>query len=208
MSVPRLKFIWLPTALSAAVVLIGGCGSSSSSSTIDPPTVTGASAVFLKPHSQTNKYVRFGEESSVQDRQAATKILSQNLKAREKANFAVQCSTLSRATIEKLEKAESGKSCPAALKTLADPLVGTKSVRTDKLAGAVGSSPGKRHFWLRPVPRNRPCGLRDADGKRSRILEGRRNQDDRTRSAQSRQGSLQETGSGSKTVAPPPPSKS
>lgn len=137
MANPKPRSLLLTAAVTAALA-VAGCGGSSSSST--DAAVVGASAAFLKPHSQTNKYVNYGEESSAAERKAASPVLSSNLKSREEADFAVQCSTLSRKMIDTLLKTEAGsKSCPDALKALAEPLVGTKSVRTDKLKGPIGA---------------------------------------------------------------------
>ncbi len=129
----------------AVVVLIVGCGggsnSSSSSGSSTESASSEASAAFLQPKSPNNKYVTFGIEASAAQRSAATKVLTENLKAREKADFAAQCETLNVATVTEVVEAKKETtgpgSCPEALKKLAQPLPDTEVARFDTLGGPI-----------------------------------------------------------------------
>jgi hypothetical protein len=96
------------------------------------------SAQFLKDEG-AGKYVRFGVEASSREREAASKVVTKDLKAREAAHFATQCETLTLKAIAKIPGAETRKSCPAALREYAEPLAETKQVRRDTLKGPVAA---------------------------------------------------------------------
>jgi hypothetical protein len=128
----------------AAVALLIGCGGGGSST--DPATTVATSSVeasnaFLKPGSTTNELVEFGKEGSKAEREAASAVLSRNLQAREKADFATQCATLSAQAVESVAVGKKGaaadKACPAKLKALALPLSRTRPFRADPLAGEI-----------------------------------------------------------------------
>jgi hypothetical protein len=128
----------------AAVALVVGCGGAGSS-TDSATTAAGSSGVaskaFVKPGSPTNELAEFGHEGSQAERAAASAVLSRNLEAREKADFATQCATLSQQTAEFVARGKKGaaadKACPAKLKALALPLSRTRPFRADPLAGEI-----------------------------------------------------------------------
>jgi hypothetical protein len=145
----KFKLLLAATTVVALIVLAMGCGggSSSSSSTAgstreDPAGE--ASAEFLHPKSPNNKYVKFGTEAPTAEREAASKVLEENLKAREEADFATQCATLNPATLEEVaspkEKGSAAAAaCPKAVKELADPLNRTRKIRADTLGGPIAA---------------------------------------------------------------------
>lgn len=103
----------------AAALLLGaliaalsaGCGSSS--------TETEASAAFVKPGAK-NTIVKFGKEADSDERETASKVLEESLKARAAHDWATQCATLSAPLVKEFEERgvyfNVGKSCPNALK--------------------------------------------------------------------------------------------
>jgi hypothetical protein len=94
------------------------------------------SAQFLD-NPGAGKYVRFGVEASTQEREKAGGVVSRNLKAREAAHFGTQCETLATKAFLEVQGAEGGQSCPVVLRALAEPLAGTKKIRTDTLKGPI-----------------------------------------------------------------------
>ncbi len=136
----------LAGAAIAMMMLAVGCGGSSLSSSDGSSSTTGnpsgaTSAEFLRPNSPSNKYVRFGSEAPAAEREAASEVLKENLEAREDADFATQCASLSKAAVEEIATPKKGAAaaatCADALKTLAEPLKGTKEARTDTFAGQI-----------------------------------------------------------------------
>ena len=136
-------------AVAALIALTGGCGGGSTSTSTPSRSTSSesgkeASAAFLRPKSPNNKFVTFGEEAPAEEREAASKVLEENLKARAAADFATQCATLDGAGIEqvvgisKRGKAARAK-CPNALKELAEPLSGSKQIRADTLGGPIAA---------------------------------------------------------------------
>jgi hypothetical protein len=157
----KLQTTLLATILSALLLaaLLTGCGSSSS----DPPT-SGSTAgsgttagngnqlslggpqrasSFTAPKNPNNKYAKFGKEASSAERTAASEVLAENLEARESADFAPQCATLSVQAHEEItevknpSKAES--LCPGTLKKLASPLKNTEEFRVDNFGGLIAA---------------------------------------------------------------------
>jgi hypothetical protein len=134
-------------ALLALALLIAGCGggSSSSSSSSSPGSSTSSSesssgpepsAQFQK-HKNDKAIVKFGEEASAEEREAASAVVVESLKAREAADFKTQCDTLNMKGIKTVPKATNHSDCPAELKKLASPLSRTKEVRKDTLSGSI-----------------------------------------------------------------------
>lgn len=84
----------------------------------------------------------FGSPAGDAEREAASKVLGENLKARAGARWARQCSTLAATTIKQVEaEARSlggqAKGCANAVKTMAEPLSGTRASRAYTLMGVI-----------------------------------------------------------------------
>jgi hypothetical protein len=132
-----------------ALVAIAGCGSGSSEGGSGSPSgesgqtvVTGTKSF---PHDKESKqYVNFGEEAASAEREAASAILTENLIAREEADFAGQCDSLGKAGLESVlgavtKVAPARAKCAGSLKGLAEPLSGTKETRTNTLSGPISA---------------------------------------------------------------------
>jgi hypothetical protein len=134
-----------------ALVAVTGCGSSgdSSSSSSDSGTeasqpVTGTKS-FPKT-AESKQFVAFGKEAGATDREAASAVLTENLEARQGADFAGQCGSLGKAGLETVlgavkssEVKAARAKCVASLKSLAEPLSSTKEVRTNTLSGPISA---------------------------------------------------------------------
>ena len=137
MVVQKIGRAFATIAILATVLLTAGCGSGSTNST---QKSTELSAQFLRPQSPNNKYVTFGAEAPVTEREAASKVLAENLEAREAANFAAQCATLDLAEVEEVAEErgnQAKKICTKALRITAEPLKGSEKVRADPLVGRI-----------------------------------------------------------------------
>jgi hypothetical protein len=128
----RLQVGLLLAFLSLAIV-VAGCGGGSSSSSDPEP-----SAEFHAAKGKT-QIPKFGEESSEEERETVNVVVVKSLKAREAADFKTQCETLNKKGIAEIPNAKNQKGCPAALKTFASPLSGTKEVRKDTLSGPIAA---------------------------------------------------------------------
>jgi hypothetical protein len=130
-----------------AALLVAGCGGGSSSSS--SPTASGSATTasdssegaepskqFLKPKGK-NEIAEFGSEASVEERETASKVVEESLKAREEADFATQCETLSLKGIEEIPGTKNRAECPKSLKSFAEPLSETKEARKDTLSGPI-----------------------------------------------------------------------
>jgi hypothetical protein len=145
------KSSWImPGAIAVVVMaLVSSCGGGSNSASTSSGSSTSSSegkvgktsAEFLRPKAPNNKYVKFGAEAPTAEREAATKVLEENLKARQDGDFVTQCASLDKATIEELAEPRKGAAaeaaCPAALKKLAEPLKSTTKARADTLGGPI-----------------------------------------------------------------------
>lgn len=135
----QLGFAW---ALLALVLIVGGCGGSSSSSPSTTETGTGAepSAAFLKPKGEYNTIVRFGEEASGEEREAANVVVVKNLKARETGDWATQCATLNKLGLKEIPGVPGQEQeCATLLKAFAEPIAKTKEFRKDWLSGPIAA---------------------------------------------------------------------
>ena len=98
---------------------------------------------FLEPKNPNNRYVKFGEEASLPVRQTASRVLGENLRAREAGDFAAQCATLSAAGVEEIggtsKQGRAQSLCAAGLKKLAEPLKGSAKARADTFGGELGA---------------------------------------------------------------------
>jgi hypothetical protein len=123
--------------IAVAVAIATGCGSSSSSDSNAGEAE--ASKAFHNPKGK--EIVNFGEEASSEEREAASAVLEENYEARAAADWAGQCSSLTKGERKRLEEAEAyrnvGKGCTEALKYAAAPAPATKAVRENTLTGPI-----------------------------------------------------------------------
>jgi hypothetical protein len=88
-----------------------------------------------------NEWAKFGIVASDEEREAASKVLAENLRAREAGEWKAQCSSLSRRGMEGLARVAgtkaSIKSCAEALKGFAEPLKASAAARRDNLQGEI-----------------------------------------------------------------------
>ncbi len=135
----RAVVIWLILMFASMALVIAGCGGSGPSST---SASAGAepSKAFLKPKDKENaEIVTFGEEATTKEREEVGAIVDQSLKAREEADFATQCATLSKQGIATIPGAKSQRDCVQVLTKFAEPLSKTKEVRKDALLGPIAA---------------------------------------------------------------------
>jgi hypothetical protein len=120
----------------------GGSSTSSASSSSESASAAEPSAQFVKKKGN-NTIAKFGEEGSVEEREAANVVVVESLEAREAADFATQCETLDLGIVKELTAGSKGgeprSECPSALKKLAEPLSKTKKARTDTLPGNIAA---------------------------------------------------------------------
>jgi hypothetical protein len=132
--------------LAIAAVGCGGAGSSASAgSTTSAGTSSGSGGdskiQYPGKRPSGSEAVHFGREASVAEREEASRVVEEDLKARAAGDWAKQCAVLS--TEQSAEVREftyvNGKedSCTDALRTLASPLPQTKSLRADNMASPV-----------------------------------------------------------------------
>jgi hypothetical protein len=149
----RQHLIVIIGALAAALVMIAGCGGGSSSS--DTTSSPGASSSephsapvgsaapsreFMKKGSNT-KWATFGAVASEEEREAASKVLAANLRARQAGEWEAQCSSLTKKAMKELtRKAGSGpllEACVKELENIAKPLKASAGARRDNLHGEI-----------------------------------------------------------------------
>jgi hypothetical protein len=130
----------------AAVVLaivMASCGGSSESSD--------TTAEFK---GDNPKLVKFGREANAGEREAASSVLEENLKARETEAWVTQCSTLSAGAVKHVEEkfAPFGAkpNCEKSLELGATPYSSSKKIRTDTMIGPIDALrvQGNRGFAL------------------------------------------------------------
>lgn len=131
----------------AAVFLLAGCGgggSSTGSTSARPPSESeshkGASSEFISAGGE-NKYAKFGSEAPEPEREAASAVLEENLKARQAAEWEKQCRSLVKPLKEELAP-EPGlqtlvKACGVGLGKLGRPLSASAESRKDTLPGEI-----------------------------------------------------------------------
>lgn len=120
--------------------LLAGCGGASGGSSSSPQ----ASKQFQNPEGPKGKepVATFGAESGEAERGEASAVLTQNLTARQKADFAKQCATLGRRGLESVfgpTDPNGPTKCAVALKGFAEPLSKSKAVRKDTLSGEIAA---------------------------------------------------------------------
>jgi hypothetical protein len=153
--------------LLAVVWLVAGCGGGSSSDAdadaqrsesdgieASEPGEGEPSRSFLSKGDQ-NKIPKFGREASAKERAAASKVLEENLRAREAGNWSAQCASLTpEAIIEVKEGAVAqgvgGGGCAKELKARAEPLQRSKPLRVNTLTGPIDALrfKGRRAYAL------------------------------------------------------------
>jgi hypothetical protein len=146
-----LSSIFLAILLSACGGSSSGSSSSSTTGNAAPGGETGnplsigeqGASSFIRPKGPNNKYAKFGKEASSAELIAASEVLAENLEAREAADFATQCATLSTQANEEIAEvknsSEARSLCPEALKKLASPLKNTEEFRIDNFGGVLAA---------------------------------------------------------------------
>lgn len=132
--------------------LVAGCGSGSSS---EGSTASSAapSAAFTKRGGNDGP-ATFGEAASDEEREAASRVLEENLKARAAADWARQCATLTAIRIAQIETDApnfgGGKGCVVTLREQAEPLAASKAARANTMTEpiAVLRVKGRRGYAL------------------------------------------------------------
>lgn len=133
-----IRFLIL-AALAITAVAVAGCGSSGSSSSAESTASTESSAAG-KPFKGEPKIVKFGKPAPAGDVEAASKVLAENLEARESADFATQCASLTPAAQGEVvgsQTPNTAQECPKKLEELATPLKETKEIRTNTFDGVI-----------------------------------------------------------------------
>lgn len=139
--------------LAALLVGCGGGGSSGSDSSAGE-----AGRQFKDPEGPKGKeaVATFGKESGETERSAASAILTENLVARQEADFGKQCATLGKRGLEsvlgpwKSADAKEVSKCAKALKGFAEPLSSSKAIRKNTLSGEISALrvKGRRGYAL------------------------------------------------------------
>jgi hypothetical protein len=124
----------LATILLVVIAAVAGCGSGSTGT---DASAGGLPSEFIKHGNEDNRYARYGHEATEQEREEAAKILSENLKAREAANWVRQCASLSVGVASEVEQGERKHGCVASLRSAGEPLKNTASVRKDTFSGTI-----------------------------------------------------------------------
>lgn len=122
-------------------VLAAGCGGgSSTASSGESSQTTNGSKEFLGKGGKSNKYVKFGQESDVSEREEVSKLVEESFDAREKHDWAGQCATLSKKIINTVVEnpaAAGKKGCAAALGAQGE--TASASTLKNNMAGPVGA---------------------------------------------------------------------
>jgi hypothetical protein len=165
MLVKRTTAAFCPGLAVIVMLLISGCGGSAASSRQSSTSAKDVNeASHLRALSFTNDkraatYVTFGREGSEVEREEASKVLTENLEARQKGDFVTQCATLSPLAVESVinpegipkVKSELGpRACPRKLKALATPLSKSTAIRVNTLDGPIDAfrTDGKKAYAL------------------------------------------------------------
>ena len=118
-----------------------GCGSgSSTASSGDSSQVSNGSKEFLGKGGKSNKYVKFGQESGVSEREEISKLVEESFDAREAHDWSGQCATLSKPVIKEMEENPGSlgqKGCAKALGTQGKNA--PASTLNNNMAGPVGA---------------------------------------------------------------------
>lgn len=116
-----------------AAIALAGCGGSSSEA-----GETEASKSFLSAKGK-NKIPTFGEEADADEREAASEVLEESLKARAAAEFEKQCATLTPSQIKQVEENSTSPkaTCGENLERQAGLLSNTKAIRANTMTGPI-----------------------------------------------------------------------
>jgi hypothetical protein len=139
----KARFIVISLGLLAAL-LVAGCGGGGGSTVSAGPSGE-ASKEFQDPAGGGKSIITFGVESGETERRAASKVLAENLSARQEADFETQCGTLGKRGLKAVAagvgqtKVISPTKCKSELQKLASPLPGTKKIREDTLSGEIAA---------------------------------------------------------------------
>jgi hypothetical protein len=124
-------------ALATAAVGCGGSSGDTSASGESAEADEGASSFIVK--GKKNPIAAFGKEATSAEREAASKVLEENLEAREKGKWSVQCATLSKSVVAGIEERGSfigiKGGCGKDLEAEAEPV--PESVRANTMTGPV-----------------------------------------------------------------------
>jgi hypothetical protein len=122
--------------LVAVALAVAGCGGGSGgSSSSSDGSAPGSSKEFNDPEGG-REVATFGKEADAAERAAASAVLTENLAARQEAEFDVQCATLGQRGMDVVLGVGSKPNvpaCKAKLEELAKPLEQSKAIRTDTL---------------------------------------------------------------------------
>jgi hypothetical protein len=137
----QIVALLLAAALSAA--LVAGCGSGGSSSAADTGSSSsagGSSAEFVQPGGE-NKVAKFGKEASDSEREAASAVLEESMRARAAGDWNTQCALLASDIVRSVKESSpppvAEKGCPKQLEAQAQPLNQTKTVRANTMTGPI-----------------------------------------------------------------------
>jgi hypothetical protein len=132
----KSKFVIVLSVALLIASLAAGCGGSSDSGE------TEGNASFLRKGSK-NKIAKFGQEADADEREAASKVLEENLQARAAGDWAAQCASLSATAIKNNEASAALEgvqgSCAKNLESQAQPLSETKAIRTNTMTGPIAA---------------------------------------------------------------------
>jgi hypothetical protein len=138
---PWGRIAGLVAAAGLTAALIPGCGGGSSPAGDSSATAAEAerSATFLVPGGN-NTIPRFGREADAGEREAASTILEESLKAREAGDWAKQCTTLGPhelRTIEETSLLADKTDCAGNLEENGLPIAETEGLRADTMTGPI-----------------------------------------------------------------------
>jgi len=138
--------------LAVTVGLVTGCGGGGSSDAsgqasksigieASKPAEGEPSRTFLAKSGE-NQIPQFGKEASAKERAAASKVLEENLRAREAGDWAIQCASLSPTGVEEVKEGTGGQGaggggCAKELKARGEPLQRSKVFRVNTMTGPI-----------------------------------------------------------------------
>jgi len=122
------------------VAALSGCGGGSDATGAATGASSGGKASEFAHGATGKKYANFGHEAGAKEREQASETLEENLKAREVADWATQCETLSAKAQARLEgNGGLGASCEVNLKAMAEPVAQSAEVRQDPMSGPISA---------------------------------------------------------------------
>jgi hypothetical protein len=137
------SYIAAATAVAVVLLAIAACGGGGNSSAEEPPKTSSIPAREFMSPGGANKYAEFGDEAGAAEREAASQVLEENLKARAAGDWAKQCASLTPEGIKKVEKEAASlvvkSGCVTRLKALAEPVVQSAAIRADTMTGPIAA---------------------------------------------------------------------